>query len=77
MTHFHGATRMDDHERIWSLEELRTSYRKRRTDELIAAGMDEFTAAVQVDEEVRQGAVLQAQPVKVVREGRAGWGRRA
>lgn len=70
MTTFNGLTRMDDHERIGTLEELRAAYRKRRTDELVCAGMDEFSAAVQVDEEVRQGAVLQAQPVTVVREGR-------
>lgn len=43
----------------------------RRCSELLSTGMCEIEAAFIVDEEIRRGDVLQAQPVTVVREGRS------
>ncbi|MBH2008213.1 MAG: hypothetical protein I8H71_00800 [Xanthomonadaceae bacterium] len=63
--------RTDDADRIRATEELRAAYRTRRCSELLSTGMCEIEAAFIVDEEIRRGDVLQAQPVTVVREGRS------
>lgn len=59
--------RTEDRDRWVETEEMRCKFRARRMADLMAAGMSEDDAVDQVDAEVRNGAALQAQPVRVVR----------
>lgn len=59
--------RTDDRDRWVETEELRCEFRARRLAALMKGGMSEAEAVAQVDDEVRNGAALQAQPIKVTR----------
>lgn len=59
--------RVDDAARIRDTEDMRTEFRIRRIRSLVAGGMTEAVAAAQVDDEIRAGAALQAEPVRVTR----------
>lgn len=67
--HMHLYTRPEDRARINANEAVRVAYHRRRHAELAAAGAEEAEATRIVDAEIRAGAALQAEPVRITRVG--------
>ncbi|PZP97171.1 MAG: hypothetical protein DI587_18500 [Variovorax paradoxus] len=69
--HMQLYTSPEDRARIRANEQARVAYQRRRHAELEAAGVSLQDAIQTIDNEIRAGAALQAEPVRITVVGAA------